>query len=221
MRGQHWRDDIDSILPSPAPTSAPTPSPWVVDADNNGVAVTSCTVTVNAYVGTVTPPGAICQDITVLGSDLPADADFSIDARVRSNTDAAGNVGVGNDTETYTDRRDGTGADVITLTVTDITADDIINIAESGGNVAITGTVGGDAVNGDHRHPDRQRQWPTWARWPRALSASTCCGVADLVADADFTIDASVSNTDAAGNVGVGNDTETVHRRGRDRTGAD
>ena len=51
------------------------------------------------------------------------------------------------DTETYT--VDVTApAPTITLT-SNITADDVINAAEAGGNIAITGTVGGDADDGD------------------------------------------------------------------------
>ena len=83
--------------------------------------------------------------INVPGAQLVADADLTIQASV-STTDAVGNVGTGADTETYTvDVTAPTPA--ITLT-SNITADDIINIAESGGNVAITGTTTG-AVDGD------------------------------------------------------------------------
>ena len=72
--------------------------------------------------------------------------DFTIEAAVIS-TDAAGNVGSGSDSESYT--VDVTApAPTITLT-SSITADDVINAVEAGGTVAITGTVGGDAVNGD------------------------------------------------------------------------
>ena len=56
-------------------------------------------------------------------------------------TDAAGNTGTATDTRLYTvDTRAGADhhADAIT-------ADDIINAAEAGAHVAVTGTVGGDA----------------------------------------------------------------------------
>ena len=52
-------------------------------------------------------------------------------------------MGTASDTESYT--VDVTApAPTITLT-SNITPDDVINAAEAGGNVAITGTVGGDA----------------------------------------------------------------------------
>src|SRR5262249_61914273 len=82
--------------------------------------------------------------INVAGSDLAAST--VVNASVAS-ADTAGNVGMGSDTETYT--VDVT-APVPTLTLTsNITADDVINAVEAGGNVAITGTVGGDAQVGD------------------------------------------------------------------------
>ena len=62
----------------------------------------------------------------------------------------------GTDTETYT--VDVTApAPTITLT-SSITADDVINAAEAGGNIAITGTVGGDAARRRHRDPDGERR---------------------------------------------------------------
>ena len=70
----------------------------------------------------------------------------SVDASI-SKTDAAGNTGTAADAETYT--VDVTApAPTVTLT-SDITADDVINAAEAGGTIAITGTVGGDAAPGD------------------------------------------------------------------------
>ena len=92
--------------------------------------------------------------INVPGAELVADADFTIQASI-SSTDAAGNVGTARTTESYT--VDVTApAPTITLT-SNITADDIINAAEAGGNVAITGTVGGDAHDRRHGDADRER----------------------------------------------------------------
>ena len=65
----------------------------------------------------------------------------------RRAADAAGNIGTGTDNEGYT--VDVTApAPTITLT-SSVTADDVINAAEAGANVAVTGTVGGDAQDGD------------------------------------------------------------------------
>ena len=174
------------------------------------------TLTVNGvnYTGTVAAGNTF--SINVPGAALVADLDFTIDASITS-TDAAGNVGTATDTETYT--VDVTApAPTVTLT-SNITADDVINAAEAGGNVAITGTVGGDAQNGDtvtltvngvelHRHGERA-----------ARSRINVPGAA-LVADADFTIQASVTSTDAAGNVGTGTRHRELHGR-RDGSGAD
>jgi len=64
-----------------------------------------------------------------------------------TSTDAAGNVGTASDTESYT--VDVTApAPTVTLT-SSITADDVINAAEAGGTIAVTGTAGGDAQVGD------------------------------------------------------------------------
>jgi len=82
----------------------------------------------------------------VAGSDLVNDADQVIDASITT-TDPAGNPGTATDTEAYS--FDVT-APLPTISLdADITADDTINLAESSGNVAVTGTVGGDVQEGD------------------------------------------------------------------------
>src|SRR6185503_16476127 len=99
-------------------------------------------------------------------------------------------------------------APVPTVTLTSsITADDEINAAEAGVNVAITGTVGGDAQNGDTVTLTVNGVNYTGTVSGGAFSINA--PGAALVADADFTIQASVSTTDAAGNVGTGTDTES------------
>ena len=111
-----------------------------VGGDADAGDTVTLTVNGNNYTGTVAAGNTF--SINVAGADLAADADFTIDASI-SSTDAAGNVGTASDTESYT--VDVTApAPTVTLT-SSITADDIINAAEAGGTVAITGTVGGDA----------------------------------------------------------------------------
>ena len=66
---------------------------------------------------------------------------LTIDARVDT-LSGSGTPGSGSDTETYT--VDVTSTPTITLD-SNITADDVVNAAEAGGTVAITGTVGGEA----------------------------------------------------------------------------
>ena len=62
-------------------------------------------------------------------------------------TDAAGNSASASDTEDYS--VDTTGPTASITLDANITADDIINAAEEGGDVTITGTVGDDVQVGD------------------------------------------------------------------------
>src|SRR4029077_14283109 len=162
------------------------------------------TLTVNGvnYTGTV---AAGAFSINVPGAQLVANAGFTINASV-SSTDAAGNVGTASDTETYT--VDVTApAPTVTLT-SSITADDIINAAEAGANVAITGSVGGVAGPGDTVILTVNGNTYTGTVAVGNTFSINVAG-ADLAADADFTIDASIAKADAAGNVGTATDTET------------
>ena len=158
------------------------------------------TVNGNTYTGTVAAGNSFSIDVA--GADLAATT--PVLASITS-TDAAGNVGTAGDTEGYT--VDVTApAPTITLT-SNITADDVINAAEAGGTIAITGTVGGDAQDGDTVTLTVNGTAYTGTVSGGAFSINV--PGAQLVADADFTIDASVSSADAAGNVGAGTDTES------------
>ena len=106
----------------------------------------------STYTGTVA--GGVTFSIDVAGSDLVADADTTVQASVTT-TDAAGNATTATDDQTYTVD---TVAPAATITLDAITADNIVNAAEAGGTVAVTGTVGGDVAGRRHRHPDGQRQ---------------------------------------------------------------
>ena len=84
-------------------------------------------------------------DIFVAGSDLAADADRTVVASITT-TNAAGNSATAIDILPYfVDLT----PPVPTITLGAITADNVINIAESAGSVTIAGTVGGDAQEGD------------------------------------------------------------------------
>src|SRR5207302_714356 len=142
------------------------------------------TLTVNGtnYTGTVAAGGTF--SINVPGARLVADADYTIQASV-STTDAAGNVGTGTDNESYS--VDITApVPAISLT-TNITADDVINAAEAGGNVAVTGTVGGGAQVGD-----TVTLTVDGVNYTGTVAAGGTFSInvpgARLVADADFTI---------------------------------
>src|SRR6185369_1913806 len=75
-----------------------------------------------------------------------------------------------------------------------ITADNIINIAESQGNVAITGTVGGSAKAGDTVTLTVNGVTSTGLVQAGNTFSINVAG-SDLVADPDHTIDASISTT--------------------------
>ena len=103
------------------------------------------TITVNNVpsVGSVDAAGRFSIDVE--GSDLLADADNSIEASFVA-SDAAGNTAPPITTaESYAVNLVGTA----TITVDNITADDLVNGAESSGLIAVTGSVGGDASEGD------------------------------------------------------------------------
>src|SRR5207249_919470 len=97
------------------------------------------------------------------------------------------------------------------LAVNAITADNILNAAEAGGTVAVTGTVGGEAQSGD-----TVTLTVNGNAYTGAVSGSTfSINVAgsDLAADADHTVDASVrirlalDTTSASPTVALSSDT--------------
>ncbi|WP_218189111.1 Ig-like domain-containing protein, partial [Pseudomonas sp. PA1(2017)] len=167
------------------------------------------TLTVNGKTFTGQVQANNTFSINVPGADLVADAGKTINASI-STTDAAGNVGTATDTEGYS--VDVT-APVPTITLdANITADDVINIAESSQQIPVTGTVGGDAKVGDTvtlTVNGKEFTGSVVANPNGTLGFSINVPGADLAADGDRTIDASVRTIDAAGNVGVGIDTES------------
>jgi hypothetical protein len=96
----------------------------------------SFTVNGTPYSGTVGAGNTF--SIAVNGADLAADTSF--DATV-TGTDGAGNPFSATTTSTH-------GVDLVasaTIAVDPITSDDIVNAAESGAPINVTGSVGGDA----------------------------------------------------------------------------
>ncbi|RMF44570.1 MAG: Ig-like domain-containing protein, partial [Deltaproteobacteria bacterium] len=153
------------------------------------------------FIGTVTGGGFA---VSIPGSDLVADADHRIEVRVES-VDAAGNPGTATDSLSY-----GVDTSVPVPTIdldAVVTADDIINIAEAAGDVAITGSTGGDARPGDV--VTLTVNGVDYAGLVRADgSFSINVAGADLVADADHVIDATVVAVSASGNPGMATDSE-------------
>ncbi|WP_438417858.1 retention module-containing protein, partial [Aeromonas veronii] len=160
------------------------------------------TLTVNGQEYTTTLNAAGEYSVNVAGSDLAADT--TIDAKVAA-TDAAGNVGEASVVHTY-------GVDTaVSASITldgDITADDVINAAESGQDIAVTGQVGGDVQVGDI-----VTLTVNGKAFTGTVAADKSFSIdvpgSDLVADGDKVIDASVTTTDAAGNSTTATDTES------------
>ena len=139
--------------------------------------------------------------ISVAGSELVADADKTINVSV-SASDAAGNVGVVTQDKVYTVDTTPPDSSSTTITIDNITTDNILNATEASGNVTISGSVTGDyrvgdAVTVNVNGTDIPTTVQTGGAWSISVAGS------ELVADADKTINVSVSASDAAGNVGV------------------
>ena len=94
-----------------------------------------------------------------------------------------------------------------TITLNAITTDNVINAAEAGGTVAVTGTVGGDVQRRRHRHPPVNGV--TYTGTASGGTFSIDVAGSDLAADGDTTVDASVTTTDAAGNSTTATDTQS------------
>ncbi|MFZ2950792.1 MAG: Ig-like domain-containing protein, partial [Desulfuromonadaceae bacterium] len=214
--------DVDTLAPVPAITSVaditidntiniaeaagPVTITGTVGGDATEGNLVTLTLTNANYTGTFT--GVVAADMTfsipVAGSALVADVDTVIQATITT-SDAAGNLGTGTATKDY-DIDLTPPVPTITLDA-NITADDIISIAEASGNIAITGTVSGDAKVGD---------WVTLTVNNKLFTGQVQSGMtfsipvtgADLVADTDKVINASVTTYDTAGNPGMATDSD-------------
>ncbi|MDB2606139.1 Ig-like domain-containing protein, partial [Zobellia sp.] len=93
------------------------------------------------------------------------------------------------------------------LEIDDITADNILNAAEAGADVAVTGTVSGDFNTGDT--VTLTVDGTDYTGIVDALGAySIDVPGSKLAADADTTVDGSVTTTDTAGNTASATDTQ-------------
>ncbi|MBT9190565.1 Ig-like domain-containing protein, partial [Zobellia russellii] len=172
-----------------------------VSGDFNSGDTVTLTVNGTDYTGTIDGAGA--YSIAIPGSELAADGDTTVDGSVTT-TDTAGNVGTATDTQVYSVD---TTAPVPVLAIDDITADNVLNAAEAGGNVNVTGTVSGDFNSGDTvtltvNGTDYTGTVDGAGTYTIAIPGS------ELAADGDTTVDGSVTITDTAGNVGTATDTQ-------------
>ncbi|MFM5587108.1 Ig-like domain-containing protein [Aeromonas rivipollensis] len=136
-------------------------------------------------------------------ADLSGLADGNLTV-VASVTDAAGNPASATDDTSLLDT---TAPDARITLDADITPDDVINAAEAGQQIPVTGRVGGDVKAGDT--VTLTVNGKTFTGLVLAdKSFSIKVPGADLVADGDKVIDASVTTADAAGNSTTATDTE-------------
>ncbi|MDD5299938.1 MAG: retention module-containing protein [Gallionella sp.] len=126
-------------------------------------------------------------------------ADGNYTVRV-TDTDAAGNV----TTSSLSFTLDTTAT--ASITVDNITADNIINAAEAGGIIAVTGAVGGDAKAGDPvTLTVNGNEFSGTVNADKTFSIN----IAGANLQADATIDAKVTGQDSAGNPYEGTTTHT------------
>ncbi|WP_036153760.1 Ig-like domain-containing protein [Maribacter forsetii] len=195
-------DDItaDNIL-NAAEAGADVAVTGTVSGDFNDGDTVTLTVDGTDYTGTVDALGAYSIDVP--GSKLAADADTTVDGSVTT-TDTAGNTGTATDTQLYSVD---TTAPIPVLEIDDITADNILNAAEAGADVAVTGTVSGDFNDGDT--VTLTVDGTDYTGTVDALGAySIDVPGSKLAADADTTVDGSVTTTDTAGNSASATDTQ-------------
>ena len=129
----------------------------------------------------------------------------SVTVKENSYTDLAGNQGSGGSDSAATDTQ--APVDLAITLDADITADDVINAAEAGQPIPVSGTVTGEFKAGDIVTLTVNGKPFTG---PVAADGRFTILVAgsDLAADSDRTIDASVTSTDAAGNSATATDSE-------------
>ncbi|NNF98693.1 MAG: Ig-like domain-containing protein, partial [Desulfobacteraceae bacterium] len=162
--------------------------------------IVTLTVNGNTYTG---PVSSGRFNIDVPGSALTADTDNTIEASV-TGTDQLGNTATATDTESY-----GFDTTLPTASITldaDITADDLIDAAEEGTDIAITGTVGGDVQDGDI--VTLTINGGTYTGPVSGGTFSINVPGSELAADPDTTINASVTTTDDVGNSATASDSE-------------
>ncbi|WP_139148782.1 Ig-like domain-containing protein, partial [Kushneria phosphatilytica] len=148
---------VDATAPALSITLDTIAGDNIVNADEAGQSIPPVTGavsgefaagdTVTLTVGDQNYTGAVNADgtfsINVPGSQLAANG--SVQA-VISHTDAAGNIGSANIAASYSVD---TTAPIVTISLDTIAGDNMLNAAEAGQDVAITGQAGGDAAPGD------------------------------------------------------------------------
>ncbi|MFM5568851.1 retention module-containing protein, partial [Aeromonas veronii] len=183
-------DNTNDTTPTITGTSNAVPGSTVtlVVTDANGTQQTLTT--------TVQPGGGYSVDVTT----PLAEGSYQVTASV---TDPAGNTGTATDDGSV----DSKAPDLAINLDANITADDVINAAESGQQIPVSGTVTGEFKEGDTVTLTVNNTAYTGPVDADGRFTILVAG-SDLVADGNKTIDASVTSTDAAGNSATATDSE-------------
>ena len=151
------------------------------------------TLTINGQIYTGLVDASDRFSIDVEGADLAADADATIEASVTTSTGSINGEATATDTENY-----GVDPSIVTASITldaDITADDIIDATEAGQTIAIGGSTGGDVAAGDTVTLTINDGQTYTGLVDASGRFSIDVAGADLAADADATIEASVTTS--------------------------
>ncbi|KFW98170.1 hemagglutinin, partial [Pectobacterium betavasculorum] len=210
---------VDTVAPTASITIDDITSDNVINASESGqtIAVTgnvdndvksgdTVTITVGSetYQTTVNTDGKTWS-VNVPGSVLAANGDVSATVTTR---DTAGNVTTANTNHAYSVD---TVAPTATITIDDVTSDNVINAAESGQTIAVTGQVGNEVQAGDAVTVTVGSE--TYQTTVNADGKTWSVNVPGAVLAANGDISATVTTRDAAGNVTTAN---TSHAYGVD-----
>ncbi|WP_346815200.1 Ig-like domain-containing protein [Aeromonas hydrophila] len=195
-------DLVPPVITVSAPDNTNDTTPTITgttDADAGSTVtllVTDANGNQQTLITTVNPDGTFSVDVTT----PLVDGSYTVTASV---TDPAGNTGTATDDGSV----DSTAPD-LTITLDDnITADDVINAAEAGQNIPVSGTVSGEFKAGDIVTLTVNGNTFTGPVTGDGRFTILVAG-SDLAADSDRTIEASVTSTDAAGNSTTATDSE-------------
>ncbi|MEF9677916.1 Ig-like domain-containing protein [Pectobacterium aroidearum] len=210
---------VDTVAPTASISIDDVTSDNVINAVESGqtIAVTGkvdhdvkAGDAVTVKVGTETYQTTVNADgktwsVNVPGSVLAANGDISATVTTR---DAAGNVTTANTTHAY-------GVDTVapsaSITIDNVTSDNVINAAESGQTIAVTGKVDNDVKAGDAVTVKVGTE--TYQTTVNADGKTWSVNVPGSVLAANGDISASVTTRDTAGNVTTAN---TSHAYGVD-----
>ncbi|KFX10276.1 Ig-like domain-containing protein, partial [Pectobacterium betavasculorum] len=206
---------VDTVAPTASITIDDITSDNVVNAAESGqtISVTgqvgnevqagdAVTVTVGTetYQTTVNADGKIWS-VNVPGSVLAANGEVSATVTTR---DTAGNVTTANSTHAY---GVDTVAPVASITIDDITSDNVINASESGQTIAVTGQVDNDVKAGDAVTVTVGSE--TYQTTVNADGKTWSVNVPGSVLAANGDVSATVTTRDTAGNVTTANTSHT------------